>query len=132
MNFRERFKFFALGSMAGIFLVILLFGNRTSCKDALVNYFPQGRVKQEILFYPFKFSDQAKNKLNELKIDTALFKNKYIQEADVDFDLSEQRAKPCGKYVLISQDSIQQLEILLDKCRNQVLIQQITSKKLVD
>ncbi|MGI9527882.1 MAG: hypothetical protein ACR2MS_12310 [Weeksellaceae bacterium] len=131
MNFKERFKLFALGSILGIFIVTLLFGGRTSCKDNIVNYFPEGRVKQEILFYPIDYSSQAAAELRRLNINDSLFKL-YIQEADVDFGLSEQRAKPCGKYVLFSADSIQQLEIRLDKCREGVLIEKISTKPLVD
>ncbi|MXV37445.1 hypothetical protein GO491_01945 [Flavobacteriaceae bacterium Ap0902] len=131
MNLRERLKLFALGSIAGIFLITLFFGRRTSCKDSIINYLPEGRVKQEILFYPIDYSSQVAEELERLNINDSLFKT-YIEKADIDFGLSNQRARPCGEYVLFSEDSIQQLEIHLDKCREGVLIEKIITKPLAD
>lgn len=129
MNFKERFKLYILGVLGGILLVTLFFGNRSSCRDGIVNYLPEGRVRQDILFHDIEFSGAVQGTLAQLNIDKELFK-KYIEKADVDFDLSEPRAEPCGKYVLFSQDSVQKLEIRLDKCKDKVLVTEVVSNAL--
>lgn len=118
MNFRDRLKMYALGFIAGCFLVVLFFGRRNSCKNYLSHYLPEGRVIQEIKAKPISYSADAMKQLQDLNIDTADFRNIIISGSDVDFGNSEPRAKPCGKFITHYKDSLQNLKINLLKCRD--------------
>lgn len=117
MNFRDRFKMYLLGFIAGCFLVVLFFGRRNSCKNYIPNYLPEGRVKQEVNARPILFSNEAMNEFEKLGLDTTDFRTKILPDLDVNFDLSDQRQKPCGQYVTFYKDSLLDLRIDLEKCQ---------------
>lgn len=117
MNFRDRIKMYALGFIAGCFLVVLFFGRRNSCKNYVSNYLPQGRVLQEIQAKPILYSEKAIATLAQLSIDTATFRQQYIPQLKVDFDLSQQHHRPCGQYVTFYSDTLRNLKIELEKCK---------------
>lgn len=122
MEQTRRFKFFGLGALAGIFLVVLFFGRRNSCKNYIRDYMPNGRVLAEVKFLPIKYDPQAMEDLKNLKIDTAYINQKALVDGDIDFDLSDQRHKPCGQYVLYYKDSLKNVEINFKKCKKEVVI----------
>ena len=128
MNFGERFKLYLLGVIGGIFLVILFFGNRSSCKNYVGNYLPEGRVLQEIQYKPIHYTPEVMASLASLSLDTAKFRTEILPELDIDFDQSNQRANPCGQYLATFQDSLQILEIRFEKCKEQTLFQEIIKK----
>lgn len=129
MTFRDRFKMYLLGFIAGCFLVVLFFGRRNSCKNYIPNYLPQGRVIQEIQSHPIVFTDNAMSEFQNLGLDTADFRAKLLPELDVDFDLSDQRQKPCGQYVTFYKDSLLDLRIDLEKCMENSRILKVSSLK---
>jgi len=122
MNFFGRFKFYLLGVIAGSFLVILLFGRRSSCRDMATNYMPGGRVLLEMSSKPILYSNPVLQHLNNSKVDTATFRTKIMPELDINFDQSDQRAKPCGKYVAYYNDSRYHWKVDLEKCKEKVEI----------
>lgn len=117
MTFGERLKTYGLGFIAGCFLVVLFFGRRNSCKNYIPNYLPEGRVIQEMKYKPLLYSHEAMRALQQLSFDTATFRTKMLPELDINFDLSDQRAKPCGQYVAFYQDSLSDLRIEFEKCK---------------
>lgn len=120
MSFFERFKFYLLGVIAGSFVVILIFGRRNSCKEMATNYMPSGRVLLEMKSKPFYYDNAAMDKLMAADIDTATFRKEIVSELDIDFDLSDQRAEPCGKYVAFYNDSVHHWKLNLEKCKQRV------------
>lgn len=122
MKFGDRLKMYALGFIAGCFLVVLFFGRRNSCTNYLPNYLPQGRVLQEVQSKPLLYSNEALNTLQQLSIDTATFRTKMLPELDINFDLSDQRAKPCGQYVSFYKDSLADVRIEFEKCKENTQI----------
>lgn len=125
MSFIERFKFYLIGVLAGTFLVILIFGKRNSCKDMVTNYLPGGRVLLEMKSKPIFYSHDALAKLEEEHIDTASFRNDILPKLDINFDLSDQRAEPCGKYVAYYHDSTYHWKLNLEKCKEKVDVKSI-------
>lgn len=127
MSFIQRFKFFLLGIIGGCFLVVLFFGDRNSC-TSFSSYLPEGRVLDEVNYKPLKFSPEAEVFFSQYNVDTAKFKKEYLPELDINFDLSDQRAKPCGKYVSFYKDSLVDLEIHFEKCKNSTEIKKVVKK----
>lgn len=128
MNFFERFKFYLLGVFAGTLLVILLFGRRSSCKDMVTNYLPNGRVLLEAGSKPIFYSNEVLNTLEKSHVDTAEFRSKILPDLSINFDLSDQRAEPCGKYVSFYQDSLVNWQVNFEKCKEKVEITEIIEK----
>lgn len=128
MTFGDRLKMYGLGFIAGCFLVVLFFGRRNSCKDYLPNYLPEGRVLQEVQAKPLLYSNEAMKSFEQLSLDTALFRAKMLPELDIDFDLSDQRAKPCGQYVSFYKDSLMDLRIEFEKCKEKTQILKVKSQ----
>lgn len=109
MDTKSKFLRFGFGFLLGIFLLLIMFGNRDfSCVG---NYFPEGRVLEDIKEKELIFSTQIPSNYNKIT-DTVYFKHVFLKNASVDFSKSEPRKKPCGEY-LISNDT---LELLIKNC----------------
>ncbi|QAR29957.1 DUF4258 domain-containing protein [Ornithobacterium rhinotracheale] len=128
-DLQRRFKFYGLGILLGIFVVILMFGKRNSCRNYISNYLPNGRVLSEVAFLPKEYSSQAQEQMQALGIDTAFFNQKILKNGIIDFDRSAPRQAPCGVYLLNYQDQEKNLEIIFKKCKDEVLIESFENKK---
>lgn len=117
MDFWQRFKFFFLGSLMGIFFVILVFGKRMSCKQAVIEYFPNGRVLAEIRYKDLQWSPDTDQKFQELQVDSAFLYEEILMDGRVDFQKSDPRRQPCGKYLIHFQKEEQSYEMFVTKCR---------------
>ena len=124
-DLRKRFKFYGMGVLLGTFFVILLFGRRSSCRDYVKNYMPNGRVLSEVDFLPKEYSPKVIDKLEILNIDTAFVNQKILKEGEIDFERSAPREKPCGLYILNYTDSTYNVEVNFKKCKDKVVIQDI-------
>lgn len=124
-DLRKRFKFYGMGVLLGTFFVILLFGRRSSCRDYVKNYMPNGRVLSEVDFLPKEYSPKVIDKLEILNIDTAFVNQKILKEGEIDFERSAPREKPCGLYILNYTDSTHNVEVNFKKCKDKVVIQDI-------
>lgn len=132
MSFFERFKFYLIGVFAGSLLVILMFGRRNSCKAMVTNYLPNGRVLLEVSSKPLFYSNDVLNQLEESQIDTGDFRANILPQLKIDFDLSDQRAKPCGQYISYYQDSLVNWQVNFEKCDDKVEFQQIIENLPID
>lgn len=121
----DRYKFFGIGSLAGIFLVILFFGQRSSCTQYISNYLPNGRVLSEIRFRKKNYSPLAQTSMKNLGIDTTFIHQKVLKNSEIDFSASQPRQEPCGFFVIHYKDSLMPLRLEIDKCKNDVTIQKI-------
>ncbi|SZD71778.1 Uncharacterised protein [Candidatus Ornithobacterium hominis] len=121
----DRYKFFGIGSLAGIFLVILFFGQRSSCTQYINNYLPNGRVLSEIRFREKTYSPAAEKSMKDLNIDTAFIHQKVFRNGQINFSVSQPRQEPCGFFVIHYKDSLIPLRLEVEKCQDDVKIQKI-------
>jgi hypothetical protein len=95
MKFAQRFAYYLVGLVLGLFFVALVF----SGKDTRCNYFPNARVLNDIRNKPFNYSEKASQVLAESWIDTIDIKNT-LQYGDVDFDKSNTEMNKAKVYVI--------------------------------
>lgn len=107
MKFFQRFAYYLVGLVIGLFFVALVF----SGKDTRCNYFPNARVLNDLRNKPFYYSDKASAILAQKWIDTADIKNS-LQYGDVDFDNSNLIVKK-GKMYTIEGKTIKNQEVVL-------------------
>ncbi|CAH0335755.1 MULTISPECIES: DUF4258 domain-containing protein [unclassified Flavobacterium] len=107
MKFFQRFAYYLVGLVIGLFFVALVF----SGKDTRCNYFPNARVLNDLRNKPFYYSDKASTILAQKWIDTADIKNS-LQYGDVDFDNSNLIVKK-GKMYTIEGKTIKNQEVVL-------------------
>ncbi len=112
MDTKSKFLRFGFGFLLGVFLLLIMFGNRDfSCVG---NYFPEGRVLNDIKNKKLIFSVELPVEYSKLT-DTAYFRNVFLEEASVQFNQSEPRKEPCGEY-WITNDTV---ALLIKNCREQ-------------
>ncbi|MFT5963876.1 MAG: hypothetical protein ACI9L6_000596 [Flavobacterium sp.] len=107
MKFAQRFAYYLVGLVIGLFFVAIVF----SGKDTRCNYFPNSRVLNDLRNKPFHYSEKASKVLAEKWIDTIDIKNT-LQFGDVDFDKSETDFKKAKMYI-IEGKTINNQEIIL-------------------
>lgn len=95
MKFYQRFAYYLVGFVIGMFFVVMvLMGKDTQC-----NYFPNARVLNDLRNKPFNYSIEASRKLSEEWIDTIDIKNT-LTYGDVDFDKSNIEYQKGKLYVI--------------------------------
>lgn len=128
MRQQDRFKFFGIGLLAGILFIILIFGKKSSCKDYVNNYLPNGRVLAELRFRDKKYTNQAMIDMKNIGIDTIFVNQKILHTGKINFDSSHPRKEPCGEFTLDYKDSIS-LRLKIKKCPDGVIIESIKNLK---
>ncbi len=83
MKFYQRFAYYMVGFVIGMFFVALVL----SGKDTRCNYFPNARVLNDLRNKPFVYDTEASRRLAEDWVDTTDIKNT-LTYGDVDFDKS--------------------------------------------
>ncbi len=107
MKFFQRFAYYFIGLIMGLFFVSMVF----SGKDTRCNYFPNARVLNDLRNKPFNYSTKASEILSQPWIDTTDIKNT-LQFGDVDFDQSN-IAVGKGKIYVIEGKTAKNQEIIL-------------------
>ncbi|MEY4963606.1 MAG: hypothetical protein RLZZ323_925, partial [Bacteroidota bacterium] len=107
MKFFQRFAYYFLGLIMGLFFVSMVF----SGKDTRCNYFPNARVLNDLRNKPFNYSPKATEILAQAWIDTTDIRNT-LQYGDVDFDQSNIAVGKGKKYV-IEGKTVKNQEIIL-------------------
>jgi hypothetical protein len=107
MNFIQRFAYYLVGLIMGLFVVAAIF----SGKDTRCNYFPNARVLNDLSTKPFFYSDRASKILSEKWVDTTDIKNT-LKLGDVDFDKSNVALKKGKLYIIEGKTSKNQQIIL--------------------
>lgn len=95
MKFFQRFAYYFVGLIMGLFFISMVF----SGKDTRCNYFPNARVLNDLRNKPFNYSPKANQVLSESWIDTTDIKNT-LEFGDVDFDQSNIAVGKGKKYVI--------------------------------
>ena len=124
MKFYQRFAYYLVGFMIGIFFVSMVF----SGKDTRCNYFPNARVLNDLRNKPFNYSEVATQKLAEKWIDTADIKNT-LTHGDVDFDKSNVKFENGKIYIIEGKTTKNQLITLeLVNYTDRVLLKDIKKR----
>lgn len=124
MKFYQRFAYYLVGFMIGIFFVSMVF----SGKDTRCNYFPNARVLNDLRNKPFNYSEVATQKLAEKWIDTADIKNT-LTHGDVDFDKSNVKFENGKLYIIEGKTTKNQLITLeLVNYTDRVLLKDIKKR----
>ena len=107
MKFYVRFAYYLSGFAIGmLFLLMFLNGKDTGC-----SYFPNARVLKDIRSKPFYYSDIAKEKINQKRIDTSDIR-KTLTYGNVDFDKSNIKVKGGKLYIIEGQNHKEEKFIL--------------------
>ncbi|OCB78568.1 DUF4258 domain-containing protein [Flavobacterium crassostreae] len=124
MKFAQRFAYYLVGLVIGLFFVALVF----SGKDTRCNYFPNSRVLNNIRNKPFNYSEKASAVLAEPWIDTIDIKNT-LQYGDVDFDQSSTEFRKAKTYI-IEGKTMQNIPIILkiSNREDKAILEEITKK----
>ena len=108
MKFYQRFAYYLVGFVIGMFFVALVL----SGKDTRCNYFPNARVLNDIRNKPFHYNSIATKQMSENGIDKEDLKT-ILTNGDVDFDQSN-KPKEGGKVYVITGKSKANKEITLE------------------
>lgn len=125
MKFYQRFAYYLVGFVIGLFLVSMIF----SGKDIRCNYMPNARVLNDLRNKPFNYSIEASRKLSEDWIDTTDIKNT-LNYGDVDFDKSNIPYQK-GKLYIIHGQTVKKDTITLRVINypNKAVLEDIIRKK---
>jgi hypothetical protein len=124
MNFIQRFAYYLVGLILGLFVVAAIF----SGKDTRCNYFPNARVLNDLSAKPFFYSDKASKILSEKWVDTIDIKNT-LKMGDVDFDKSNVPYKKGKLYVIEGKTSKnQQITVKVINYSNKAVLEDIEKK----
>lgn len=124
MNFIQRFAYYLIGLIMGMFIVAGFFIG----KDTRCNYFPNARVLNNLRTKPFHYSEKATQILSQKWVDTTDINNT-LKLGDVDFDQSNVPYKK-GKLYVIEGQTIKKQEIIIKVINypNKVVLEDITKK----
>lgn len=124
MKFIQRFAYYFVGLIMGLFFVSMVF----SGKDTRCNYFPNARVLNDLRNKPFSYSPKASAILSQTWVDTTDIKNS-LQHGDVDFDQSN-IADGSGKKYIIEGKTVNNQEIILTitNYSDKAVLEDITKK----
>ena len=124
MKFFQRFAYYFVGLIMGLFFVSMVF----SGKDTRCNYFPNARVLNDLRNKPFNYSPKATQILAQPWIDTTDIRNT-LQFGDVDFDKSNIAVGKGKKYVIEGKTKKnQEIIIKVINYENKAVLEDITKK----
>jgi len=118
MSTRKRIIYFALGLIIGVIFVQIIFNK----KDVSFDYLPNDRVLKTLRTKQRQFDQKALNFFQNEQIDTSKIEY-FLTEAEVNFDESRQREKPCNFYQIESEYKTTKLGIQIKNCDTIVTIQ---------
>ncbi len=126
MTFAKRLRFFGLGIVLGTLLSLMLFGpERFSCSG----YLPESRVLAELQTKKWEYDSAVFLKLKPFGIDSSNLKKTLLKNATIDFDKSEPRRKPCGKYVMYYPEDSAKISLQVLKCDSTAKIEKVDELK---
>lgn len=118
MSLKKRILFFAIGLFIGIIFVKIIFDK----KDVSFDYLPNERVLKTLRTKHRTFEDKALLFFQEQSIDTSEIES-LLTKAEVNFDKSQQRKKPCNFYYIESAHQNKTLALEIKNCDTLVTIQ---------
>lgn len=118
MSLTKRIFFFAIGISIGIVFVIIIFNK----KDVSFDYLPNDRVLKTLRTKSRVFEQKALTFFVEKNIDTAQIE-RFLTDANVNFNESKQRLKPCNYYQIETIYDKEKIGLYLKNCDTLVTIQ---------
>jgi len=124
MKFFQRFAYYFVGLIIGLFFVSMVF----SGKDTRCNYLPNARVLNDLRNKPFNYSPRASEILSQSWVDTIDIKNS-LQHGDVDFDQSNIAVGKGKKYVIEGRTlKNQEIILTITNYSDKAVLENITKK----
>ncbi len=109
MNFWQRLRFYLIGFIPGCIILFYII-NKKGCTS------PNELKMKELIYQHFEMSHKAACKLKCLKLTNTGFKIE-LQGYQVNYDLSDVHAKPCGSYFIEGKDkSKAAFELVIRDC----------------
>ena len=124
MSFFNRFSIFFVGVAIGTFIIIISMNSRTT--PISFNYFPNDRIKSNLIKNHIKFSDNSFCQLLALGLDSTYIYS-YIKNSKVNFSKSKIRGYDCQEYALQNIKDIEGhlLEFLFSKCDTNIHLSKV-------
>jgi hypothetical protein len=124
MKFFQRFAYYFVGLIMGLFFISMVF----SGKDTRCNYFPNARVLNDLRNKPFNYSPKSTQILAQPWIDTSDIKNT-LQFGDVDFDQSNVAVGKGKKYVIEGKTlKNQEITLIITNYSDKAVLEDIAKK----
>lgn len=121
----RKLRFYLTGLVPGILIVLFVLNKKgASCSG----YLPNSRVIAETLSKDFKYSENFKTEMNNLKVTEQFLKDSILAKGAINFDKSNAQKEPCPNYLLTYPEKNPRYEITFEKCKNEA--QFLTLKKL--
>ena len=121
MGFAKRLTWFLFGSVIGIFFVYGLFGNRT---DISCNYFPDARVKGDLLKKVINYDATSLKLLKDQGLDSTDI-SQLLKDGDVVFSKSDTKLDSCKIYYIENNN----MNAIFENCDSIVNI--LTANKVI-
>lgn len=113
MSFGRRLYFYLIGAILGSILSVLLFGpERFGCSG----YLPNGRVLAELKTKHWQIDSTQLAKLSSLGYTKDDIKDSLLNDARINFEESQARLKPCGKYMIYFPAENSKFKMKVSKC----------------
>ena len=117
MEFAKRLVWYLFGVGFGVVFVMFIFGDR----DITFNYFPNARVKGDLLKKVINYDKSTINTLEDLGLDT-LDVNNLLKDGDVDFSKSNTDLDSCKTYYIEND----RLNVVFENCESLVNLLEIS------
>lgn len=117
MTFAQRLKYYLIGFMTSLLLLMIIFGNRMFSWS----YLPNDRVLAEIKTKTIEFSSASKSFLEQSKTTEKFILDTVLVKGKIDFKQSHAQAEPCPDYFL----NYKNWKITFTKCKEKVTINNI-------
>lgn len=115
-KFSRRLLFYIIGVFFGFIVVYFFFGDRN-----LPAVWPKGKVREQIILAQ-PADSLTLCAIKHFGMDTASFK-KWVKDADVNFQDSYPREKPCPVYAIEGKLSLKETRLFIQSCDSTFSIQ---------
>jgi hypothetical protein len=110
MTFLQRLKFYGIGFLIGCLIVVAMLGNRSCVTTSEMKM-------QELEYQPFELSEKALCKLKCMKMNADLLIIDMKLHFDVNYDLTNVHAQPCGTYFIQpKKESDRKYDFVIQDC----------------
>lgn len=124
MKFTQRLAYFGFGLLIGSIFLYFFWGK----KNATFDYLPNARVLKSLRTDVRLFSDDAKNSMKTIGLDSADI-SAILEYGNVDFKNSKPRTEPCKTYAVKGKPKQKNITLIIKKCDTISTIQQVLLKE---
>ncbi len=124
MQLLKRIGYYLIGLSLGAIAVSFFWKQ----KGAEFDYLPNARTLKNIRVKPRLFSDEAKNAMKTLAIDSTMIAT-ILKTGEVDFSKSKPRKKPCREYWIDAENMQKEFSVIVKNCDSLVTIEKVFIEK---